>query len=501
MKNWTSNEIQFLMDPSVSIYNLHKKMPHRSVEAIRIKANRLGYNRSGDALLRNSSNYLNLLHDNSFREIIDGELLGDGCITKNKQGYYAFTYCTANKSYCDFLHNMIAQKTHSKSKVHEYGPPAPHLNPRGKWVISKNSYQFGISHKVFKWFHGRWYSDKKHIPHDLQLTPTVCRHWYIGDGTIDNKKSLTIKLSTECFTKEDLTILVDKFSDLNISAKIYLSYEDRYSIAIYAANAIKFLKYIGKCPVDSYQYKWNTNGYRKRRKKCLCGKWFHFFSHTNRKFYCSSSCQRHYKSCNSAKRISNTKKYNLLHHALGLKVNEHFYYILGHALSTGNAISKSILSVKVLDPELILLIRDKLGYKHSSDFYDNTLSFQSTRLVSLFEGLSVKFDWSKIPKKHHGSVLRGIFDAAGMINLISDNYFQIVFRYQHASSLGKILGVLNPASNVLRVKKDQRSLVFDKMYIHDDEIRSKKKYDLFRNSLDTVRKSILRDEYGRFKPL
>ena len=50
-----------------------------------------------------------------------------------------------------------------------------------------------------------WYPDDyKHIPNNLKLNPTICLIWYLGDGGICNtKSSQNIKLSTQCFDKEE----------------------------------------------------------------------------------------------------------------------------------------------------------------------------------------------------------------------------------------------------------------------------------------------------------
>lgn len=441
-----------------------------------------------------------LLKNKKFCETIDGELLGDGCIIKDKRGYHTFAYSTSNEEYAEFLHSFIANKTGSKSSLYICKPRKPHLNPKGKRVFASTSYQFRICHKIFEHFYKRWYVPKKQVPNDIKITPTSCRHWYIGDGTINNKRSLTIKLSTECFAKSDLNMLAKKLCDIGIGAKLYLSYKDRFCIAIYASSALAFLKYIGKCPVKSYKYKWDTNSYRKRRKKCICGKWFCFFSHVDRQFYCSSSCQNRNKNYVFNKKLSNTKRDSLIYQATQLD-SEHFYYILGHALCTGKIITKNVVSIKVLDLQLTALMCDKTNCKHGR-LYDNTLSFYSKQLVTLLERLSNKPDFSKVPKKYNGDILRGIFDAAGTINLASDNHFQIVFRYKHSCYLSTILGVKNPTrNNVVRIKKYQRELIFNKLYIHKDEIRSKKKYDLFYKSLNSARKSIPKDEKGRFKSL
>ncbi|MHA2232742.1 MAG: hypothetical protein ACXAB4_09650, partial [Candidatus Hodarchaeales archaeon] len=64
-----------------------------------------------------------------------------------------------------------------------------------------------------------WYpSSKKQVPKNLNLTPEIVLHWYVGDGSLGKNQAL---LHTQCFKKSGNEYLVDLLmNDTGIMAKI-----------------------------------------------------------------------------------------------------------------------------------------------------------------------------------------------------------------------------------------------------------------------------------------
>ncbi len=179
-----------------------------------------------------------------------------------------------------------------------------------------------------------------------------------------------------------------------------------------------------------------------------------------------------------------------------------FYYVLGHALCSGKRLRSDVISIKVLDKELCKKI---CGHdKDISSWYKNTLSINSKELVYLTDHLNkINFDFDCVPAKYYADMVRGIFDALGSINLTLDNHFQILIRHPNTKCIEavcKILGVkYHIGSQIIRVHKHDRNSIFRQMYIHSDEIRSEKKYKIFKKSLNTQRQiNANRDRKGRF---
>ncbi len=298
-KSWNAKEMSLIKDTNKSLEDLHQLLPHRTINSIRLKATRLGFQRTGEALFRSSRNYRELLHDNEFCQVVDGELLGDGCIIREQRrgkSYYGFSYSTSNREYAKYLHAYLTNKTNSSGKLYYPDKSKPHYID-GRLVKSSQGYLIKISHRVFEYFYKQWYVPKKIIPSKLVLTPLVCKHWYIGDGSLLSKKSSpVITISTHSFSIVGVDGLISRLSCLGIEAHRNKYKKDQYVIRIIGRNAVEFLNFIGSCPVKSYQYKWNIGDYRQFHKTCHCGKSFSYFgrSETWRK-HCNDKCRIDYK--------------------------------------------------------------------------------------------------------------------------------------------------------------------------------------------------------------
>lgn len=94
------------------------------------------------------------------------------------------------------------------------------------------------------------------MPRDLKLTPLVCRQWYIGDGCLKKPRrgGPYITLATDAFPVLSVKWLVGQLVNLRFRATRWKS-ENEISISAYSTK--DFLDYIGECPVECYQYKWD----------------------------------------------------------------------------------------------------------------------------------------------------------------------------------------------------------------------------------------------------
>lgn len=190
---------------------------------------------------------------NELHEILDGELLGDGhleILNYNHSARYAHT--SKFHIYLNWLFNEFESyglKWNKKISEHEggYGTDVFHART--------------FSYRELKNEHERWYPiGKKIIPKDINLTPKVLKHWYIGDGTLHlRRKRREISFATHSFCKSDIEILIKKFEGLNIHATcnnkegvIYISKQNSVNT---------FFDYMENCNEeiqDIYGYKWRT---------------------------------------------------------------------------------------------------------------------------------------------------------------------------------------------------------------------------------------------------
>jgi hypothetical protein len=290
MKRWTIQEESLLSNTSLSVRELADLLPNRTTTGIQVHSAKLGIKRNHKFRLR--KNYYTLANDQEFFQIINGELLGDGCVTKDKRGYCSFNYCTSNKEHIKELHSYIAKKTNSQSRIYQNKQKSRLYDGR---IFKENVInQFIINHAVFRDFYSRWYyAGKKVVPNDIELTPLVTRHWYIGDGSISTVGSPVITLYTNSFSEDEVNLLVNKLIDVGIRAKrnFALKSKKQYSIRISGINVFVCLEYIG-APAVGYEYKWDTRDYLLYTRKCHCGNDFKFCSKSDQwKKYCSDNCR------------------------------------------------------------------------------------------------------------------------------------------------------------------------------------------------------------------
>ncbi len=202
-------------------------------------------------------------------DIITGSLLSDGCITKSKgnRNYY-FTHTSKDEDYVDFLASNLSfriRKSRTKTKYFEL--------------------RTGAS-PTFTKLRKEWYGRKKKIP-NIRLNPTVVLHWYLGDGTLDNRKGAI--LCTDNFARSGVVKLISMLRTIGIQSFVD---KVRNRIIIPNRQVYEFLQYIGLSPVSSMVHKWDSivkESYFGRVCLGCCGK---FDTLVNHKRCCSDKCYR-----------------------------------------------------------------------------------------------------------------------------------------------------------------------------------------------------------------
>ena len=178
--------------------------------------------------------------------------------SKNAQ----FTYTSKSKQHVEFVCNEFLEYSYKEGIKH-----VTTFDNRTSKEYERYTYR-SISNKYFTIEYDRWYNNNiKHIPNDLILNSTICLIWYIGDGGLLNlKRSQSIKLSTQCFSKEEQEkILLPQLSQFDaklMKADISKNDVQQYFIYIPHRKIKEFLEYIGDCPFNDYMYKWNIKPYK-----------------------------------------------------------------------------------------------------------------------------------------------------------------------------------------------------------------------------------------------
>jgi len=179
---------------------------------------------------------------------INGELLGDGCISTQVTQTAVFQYASKYLEYIKYVSDTLwrfgiirAGKIHERKKSNSL------------------YYQYtSCSYCELKILRDLWYPDGiKDVPRNIELTPLTCRQWYIGDGClVNNGRQLFITLATNSFPISTVEWLVIQFTGMGIRTTRQPSSNQMY---ISAYSVRDFLDYIGECPVECYKYKWEVS--------------------------------------------------------------------------------------------------------------------------------------------------------------------------------------------------------------------------------------------------
>jgi hypothetical protein len=183
-------------------------------------------------------------------DILEGLLLGDGCITgyKTRERRKFFVLANNSKEFCLHTKNLM---------------PEGHFNLVPN---SKDSFHLvGKGCNFIKRLHKEWYKNEKIVPQNLILNKTKLYYWYLCDGTIRNQKGRrsNINLYTDGLHLMYVKILSNGLREMgfqnNIFKHNYATKKENYGFAIRisAYSTKEFLSFIGKNEVKYYEYKWN----------------------------------------------------------------------------------------------------------------------------------------------------------------------------------------------------------------------------------------------------
>lgn len=206
--------------------------------------------------LRNRNNRLTLSQNNILdfqtKEIITGCLLGDGTLQNGKISS-RFGYSCKDKEIIEWIKNKL-NKTIGSCPIID----------RKQNRFGKDLQSYGIlshaCHELLK-LRKTWYpNNTKIVPSNIELTPTICLFWYLGDGSLHftQKGTRYINLHTECFSKKCIEMLANKLNKLNV--KTTINKKETYSIIRISCDSTElFLNYMEPNPIRYFDYKWRQS--------------------------------------------------------------------------------------------------------------------------------------------------------------------------------------------------------------------------------------------------
>jgi len=192
------------------------------------------------------------------KSFIDGELLGDGTMTKCGVHSAYYQHGSQYEEYVDWL-----EKEFTREGVKQGGEidcRTHHCDfHNGSQASDHDAYHYrSLSYVAFRPFRSRFYPEKdKIVPKDIVIDPVVLRQWYLGDGCISQYPySKNITLYTCSFSRDDVEFLSDKLRDIGLTVT-YNKHDN--AIRVGARSVDDFLDFTGPCPIGCYSYKWNRH--------------------------------------------------------------------------------------------------------------------------------------------------------------------------------------------------------------------------------------------------
>lgn len=193
----------------------------------------------------------NLKPNSEFLTILDGLLLGDGCIKRNTKFVSKIVFANKNEGFKNYVKKLLEDNGFKVCQYKMYGK---------YWYLESNPTIWLNNQRK------RWYKDKKKIvPKDICLKPITVLLWYLGDGNLSkirtkykNKKYLTeiVRLYPCSFSDKEVNRLVKLLKENGIIAERKICKGKYQMIWIGAKNVKNFFSFIGKCSIKEMSYKW-----------------------------------------------------------------------------------------------------------------------------------------------------------------------------------------------------------------------------------------------------
>ena len=201
---------------------------------------------------------------NLLLEVLDGYLLGDGCISVDNRtatkvarlqcGVEHEEFCTYMMSFFKVYQSSTRRVNHKKMK-------------QGFLWNGRTKHHPDLYQQYVRWYSYRDGKYNKTVPIDVRITPLSTQIWYLGDGSIvqpEDKSTAMLRLSTDGFTKDGTEYLVKKLREKGILC--HRNNENR--IQVEARGIPAFFKFIGtKSPVSCYDYKFDLPLWRLESKR------------------------------------------------------------------------------------------------------------------------------------------------------------------------------------------------------------------------------------------
>jgi hypothetical protein len=179
------------------------------------------------------------------RQIITGILMGDGSIIRDKNPYMKIEM--VSKNYLEYVSRELGVLT--RGGIEEYND-------------SNETYHLVLRNNKDLQEFANWYDTGKKVwPSDIELTPTVLKHWYVCDGSKNKGSVGSPRIIIYMSNEHKNTDKVDNYFESQCLPKpsTYVKRERESGISCSAQFTVedseKLWDYMGG-PLPDFEYKW-----------------------------------------------------------------------------------------------------------------------------------------------------------------------------------------------------------------------------------------------------
>jgi hypothetical protein len=187
------------------------------------------------------------------KETITGVLMGDGQVMRQGTNP-SIRVRVVKQEYLNYLDSIFPFYGKGVKHIRTPEKSAEMHSPGGSGDPEKYSDMYSwwtMRSPEFEEFR-EWYSTgKKVFPEDIELSPTVVKHWYVCDGHYQNSgvsDYIELSLANEKCNKDKIE---KYFSDIGIRVNSWSYHKIRFTVE----DSKRLFEYMGD-PVPGFEYKW-----------------------------------------------------------------------------------------------------------------------------------------------------------------------------------------------------------------------------------------------------
>ena len=171
-------------------------------------------------------------------DVLTGLLMGDGFVKKTSASQYIGTQMIT-REYLEYLNREVFPVLSTTVTQNNRG----HYCWRTRALPELSEYK-------------DWYSSgEKQFPQDIELSPTILKHWYVCDGSkTDTKNTSHIRIGLTNERDNELKIR-SYFDSIGVDIQNWADYESGCSAIFNAEQSVQLWEYMGE-PLAGFEYKW-----------------------------------------------------------------------------------------------------------------------------------------------------------------------------------------------------------------------------------------------------